>query len=279
MLKNAHEEYKRHLTTDKCEKHNTHLIHIDGENVCPDCRLEEKEEELRSKVTEQKERADYIRRINNLKDNSILTDELAITKTIKNYQPVNDREKRVGNEVFAVHKHLKLYYDQLNNHINNAEEYPAIQNVWLYGPTGSGKTHLGMALLHLLNDGNKTCMFVSVSKMLREIRSSYNKSSSVSEEDIINRCVNADYLLLDDLGSESIGSGWGDGAREYTQRVLIDILDGRQSKPTIVTTNLDYVGMHDLYDARIVSRLASRYVLIDFTGIKDKRLYGGVSND
>lgn len=123
----------------------------------------------------------------------------------------------------------------------------------LSGNTGTGKTHLAVALLRelikadkLKGDGD----FITVPDLLLEIRSSFKDKAEVTEETIINHFSKVPVLILDDLGSEK--------TTEFAVTTLYIIIDRRDREmlTTIITTNLTLKEIEEKLDARIASRLA-----------------------
>ena len=81
-----------------------------------------------------------------------------------------------------------------------------------------------------------------------------------------------DYLVLDDLGAETGAVGTKKKASDFIQRVLYAIANGRQSKSTIVTSNLSIPALQDMYDTKLISRLLRDTYQIHFTNTSDKRV-------
>lgn len=145
----------------------------------------------------------------------------------------------------------------------------------LQGTFGSGKTHAACAVL-LRKIPNAPCRFVTMERLLREIRATYNGQSS--EEAVVGRYVNVRCLVIDDIGKERL--------TEWSLPILFDIINQRYNlmKPTVITTN--YTGAAllekltvdgDSTTAKaIVSRLATydRICLAD----KDRRRTEGGSD-
>ena len=73
----------------------------------------------------------------------------------------------------------------------------------LIGPPGIGKTHLAVAVLRrvILSKGARG-LFYDTRDLLRVIRSTYNPLVRTAEMDILRPVMEADLLVLDDLGSE-----------------------------------------------------------------------------
>lgn len=147
-------------------------------------------------------------------------------------------------------------------------KYPD-ENLYLYGPAGTGKTHLATALVRQY-PGGQVLKPQDISRKARDA----NKSSAAAEKDFINRVVRRKHIVIDDLG---VAKDTG-----YSTSVLYEIIDGRvQAKAggLIITTNicgaanehpLDALA-RKLMDDRIPSRLAGICRIIEVSG-KDRRL-------
>lgn len=99
--------------------------------------------------------------------------------------------------------------------------------------TGSGKTHLAVAALRtILATGMFEGVFFDFMNLLERIRSSWDASSGTSDRDAYRKALEADVLLLDDLGSHR-GSEW-------VQDTVTSLITYRcnHRKPLIATTNL-----------------------------------------
>jgi len=146
---------------------------------------------------------------------------------------------------------------------------PTGQSLYLYGPTGSGKTGLAYAIADLLIDGKRGVKCWSMIELMQAIKSTFNKSSDTTLEDILWDCQAADLLLLDDLGVE-MQTNWNTA-------VLYQIVNGRCNalKPMIVTSNLSLDetmdGSADMNIMRICSRLKGCCKGVRMDG-QDKRL-------
>lgn len=110
-----------------------------------------------------------------------------------------------------------------------------------------------------------------------------NKESKYTQNDIVTIANEVDVLVIDDLGAET-GDIYSDKrASEYTSNVLRSILNGRQDKATIITTNLSgermvtgYKEGHKfippMYDGKVMSRAMRNVENIIFRETPDKRL-------
>ncbi len=139
------------------------------------------------------------------------------------------------------------------------------KDVLFTGGTGTGKTHLAVAILRGLVESGKAAnyatatsqaIFVTVPDLLLTIRDAFGGDRGrQTEYDIVEKYVNVPYLVLDDLGAEK--------STEWSIATLYVIIDARyrERKPTIVTTNLSLDRIRDLLSPRIASRLSESQVI------------------
>lgn len=129
-------------------------------------------------------------------------------------------------------------------------------NILFTGGFGVGKSHLAKAITDGVmeaenpSNGRKyTSIFISVPKLLRKIRSTYNNDSDISEGDIFQVLEQVDLLVLDDLGAER--------QNDWTHERLFDIIDSRQGMHTIYTSNYDEEDLFKVLGERNFSRIVN----------------------
>ncbi len=126
------------------------------------------------------------------------------------------------------------------------ENYPLErEGVLLTGPCGRGKTHLAAAMLKdLILKAEARCLFRDYGSLLKQIQATYSRQI-ISDEDtglvvteysILQDVIEADVLVLDDLGAEK--------SSEWTQSMLYHVINERYNhgRTTIITTNLPWDG-------------------------------------
>jgi DNA replication protein DnaC len=170
-----------------------------------------------------------------------------------------------------------------------SEDFVKDKSVYIYGPRGTGKTHLmaGMMKYEILKseptkyvgDGPIDYfepmiylypLFITVPELLLMIRDTFNRKTShgenlSTESDIIEKYSNVGILYLDDLGTEK--------PSDWAIQVLYLLIDRRYSemKRTVISSNLNLNEIADRLDDRISSRIAGMCEIIKMEG-KDRRL-------
>ena len=147
---------------------------------------------------------------------------------------------------------VKLYLDNLDENIENGK------GIYFWSDAkGSGKTMVAAAIANeLINNHKRFVKFATSLDILDEIRSTYNKDSEESESKLLNDLVTADFLIIDDFGTERASDWAGEKFYQIVNKRYIN------KKVTFYTSNYDLNTLK--YDDRISSRIRERTYIVHF---------------
>ena len=138
---------------------------------------------------------------------------------------------------------------------------PIEKNLLFTGNTGLGKTFLSNCIANEMLKKGKTVLYQTAPIMLDEIIDyRFGKKDNFIYENILN----ADLLIIDDLGTETLNS------IKFTE--LFNVINTRllnqnnHITKTIISTNLSLNNLFKNYDERIFSRLVGYYNICRFYG-------------
>ncbi|HQU83454.1 MAG TPA: ATP-binding protein [Pyrinomonadaceae bacterium] len=161
--------------------------------------------------------------------------------SFQTYFPNNESQK---NAVWFAHK-LTHDYNPLYKE----------RGLLFMGPVGVGKTHLAVSIINELSKKGYGCLFYESGSLLKEIQNSYNASTQTSELKVLQPILDAEILVLDEIGATK--------PTEWVRDTMANIINTRYNdrKLTIFTTNyLDDKrnAIEETLEERIGVRLRSR---------------------
>ncbi len=145
-------------------------------------------------------------------------------------------------------------FASVNKYISLFENLPVSYPLFLTGSYGTGKTHLAIAIMKkLISAGKiKSAYYSTTMRMIRDIRGSYHHKSELTEQEVIDKYINKDLLVLDEVGLQ-VGT-------DNEKLLIYEVLNGRYEdmKPTILISNLPYIELKDYLGARVIDRLKGK---------------------
>ena len=121
-------------------------------------------------------------------------------------------------------------------------------------------------------------MFTNLYRISKAVKSTFNKNSVKTEQQLVDEFTNIPFLVFDDLGSETFTSKQDDS---WLQGLLYDLINERynSNKPTIFTSNHDLNGLvaQRKIMEKTVDRLQemTRGAVIHIEGESLRSKYGG----
>lgn len=138
--------------------------------------------------------------------------------SLVNYQPANNN----GSQLQAFNFAYRL-----------VREYPSVDRGLLFmGTCGVGKTHLSVSILRgLIEKKGVSCLFYEFGSLLKEIQNSYNPVSQTSELKVLTPVIEAEVLVLDELGASK--------PTDWVRDTMMHVINTRYNdkKLTVFTTN------------------------------------------
>ena len=141
-------------------------------------------------------------------------------------------------------------------------------NLLFTGAPGLGKTFLSACIAREVSDLGFSVVYDTAGHIIQQFESGKFGRENPYEEDPdreIDRYLNCDLLILDDLGTEMLTS--------FVQSVVYRLVNDRllNRKKTVLSTNLSVEKLGDRYGEAVQSRIQGEYQILRFFG-EDIRL-------
>ncbi len=133
------------------------------------------------------------------------------------------------------------------------------RNLFFYGDTGTGKTYLSNCVAKELLDTGHSVIYFTAPSLFRVFEKNTFGRESPDSGDYQN-IFECDLLIIDDLGTEL--------SNAFTSSQLFLCLNERilRRRSTIISTNLAFGQLVDIYSERTFSRISSNYAILKLFG-------------
>jgi len=158
------------------------------------------------------------------------------------------------------YEEMKIVFNSCKKYAENFDMDST--SLYFYGRTGLGKTHLSLAIANEVIKKGYSVIYGSVIGFLNKMeREKFGRTETFETENIL---IDADLLILDDLGAEFQTS--------FTVSAIYNIINSRIARgvPTIISSNLDLEELKSRYPESVASRIIGTYATVQFIG-KDIR--------
>jgi DNA replication protein DnaC len=178
-------------------------------------------------------------------------------RKLRSFSGLNEGHRRLTFDNFPTeqkraNRDLALYAHQF---ANEYEPGSGMKGLYIYGDTGTAKTHLACAILNRLISRKLRVLYVQAEKTFSALSDLYfreNRDGLPTRSEILDKYISADVLVIDELGHENVN--------ESSIWSLYTILNGREpeQKPVIITSNFSLIELAERYLNRATEETSRR---------------------
>lgn len=155
---------------------------------------------------------------------------------------------------------LKVMKKLCEKAMNFAEEFDETgDSILLLGNAGTGKTFISSCIANRALERGKSVYYQTAYRLFEMFEDAKFKGNTDNAE-ALEYVFDVDLLIIDDLGTEFIS--------QFTAATFFNIINTRlnEGKSTVISTNLSFEGLEDIYSARTTSRLLGEYTVLQTAG-------------
>lgn len=135
------------------------------------------------------------------------------------------------------------------------ENFAVGRSAMLLGTVGTGKTHLGAAMLQAVIRQHALAglvgLYATAGSIIRDVKATFGNRGR-TEADVYADLIRPDLLVIDEVGVQH--------GTDFERQVLFEVINGRYEKikPTIVVSNLGVTELRQCLGDRAVDRLRDK---------------------
>lgn len=143
--------------------------------------------------------------------------------------------------------------------------FEAGKGIYLYGPVGTGKTHIAYALKAKTDADGGFAIVFNTTELIREMKSDFDRPSPEKKYYDHAFMTHAGLVVLDDVGSEKMS--------EWVEETFYVLVNKRYNDmlPTVFTSNLSISDLSAKIGDRTASRIAEMCEVVELKGA-DRRV-------